>query len=463
MTLPNNPSDPVQQLIEDFWQVFYGDLSREEHFSGQKCSEISQEINGVISTSSLENFFRGKATPGDAIKGRMSFIVLEKWQEEHAALFAEKGLTFNEKELSKTKMLGKYFMTYCQLLSQAREIVLPPNTVTNSGEPTKNKTGLISILNEEIPRYSFQITPKIKKTVSICGMIILGLMGGLYFMNLLDLTQAGTAASSKEHLFFLLGGSVAQFLLIAIMIPIYFLNQPKRKIIIEAATQHTTLNALRQFNTGWLLLWLSWLVLYGWLSFKWWYEMQLLNDLNSYFAFSAYSWALADILNVLSAIFFFYLFFVLDMKSVRGVNQQEGRNRRFQYFLSNIIFLSTLVLCFSILDRFLDLSPFEDAGTILYAYLTGIAMLFFFGRLDSHLFDLKRWELGLFYLYGVIQASWSSLESTDNVILSAAIFLMAFAFKFYLFFKINNWLQRGDFDEYFQRIEQMHETKVSKQ
>ena len=186
---------------------------------------------------------------------------------------------------------------------------------------------------------------------------------------------------------------------------------------------------------------------------KWIREKQLLHaeSFELHARFSEQSWAIADIINVMSTICFAYLFCIMDMKTV-STKEKYLPKETFYNTMLVIVLTAACFLVFSILDRFFHLGNLDGAGTLVYSFLTSIAMLYFFGRLDSHLFEAKRSLLAPLYLYAVIQVNWTNFRSAEFATQGLIIFFVAFLLKIYFFFIVNGWLRNGDFARYFARI-----------
>jgi hypothetical protein len=232
---------------------------------------------------------------------------------------------------------------------------------------------------------------------------------------------------------------------------------------------------LQQFQGGWVAIWISLLFLYLWFAFKWNVESSLLGQLETaqanghgivaaglagtYRQFQALSWAVADFFNLVGAVLYFYLYFILDTESIDTEkigphgDRREGRPRNafFVSIMRVILLLAVGLLAGSVTDRTVPLGDFQGLLTLLYSLFTSIAMAMFFGRLNSHFFNssaaARVFFVPLFYLYAALQAVYALL-SFKNVHISVSIISMVFVLKIILFFYINKLINKRKFDGY---------------
>jgi hypothetical protein len=228
---------------------------------------------------------------------------------------------------------------------------------------------------------------------------------------------------------------------------------------------------LQQFQGGWVAIWISLLFLYLWFAFKWNVESSILGQLGAaqgavaaelagtYRQFRALSWAVADFFNLVGAVLYFYLYFILDTESIdtEDVNakydRQKGqpRNAFFVSIMRVILLLAVGLLAGSVVDRTVPLGDYQGLLTLLYSLFTSIAMAMFFGRLNSHFFNssaaARVFFVPLFYLYAALQAVYALL-SFKNVHISVSIISMVFVLKIILFFYINKLINKQKFNGY---------------
>jgi hypothetical protein len=232
---------------------------------------------------------------------------------------------------------------------------------------------------------------------------------------------------------------------------------------------------LQQFQGGWVAIWISLLFLYLWFALKWNVESSLLEQLGAaqaggretvaaalagtYRQFRALSWAVADFFNLVGAVLYFYLYFILDTESIDTEpvdpegDGREGRPRNafFVSIMKVILLLAVGLLAGSVTDRTVPLGDYQGLLTLLYSLFTSIAMAMFFGRLNSHFFNssaaARVFFVPLFYLYAALQAVYALL-SFKNVHISVSIISMVFVLKIILFFYINKLINKRKFDGY---------------
>ena len=202
---------------------------------------------------------------------------------------------------------------------------------------------------------------------------------------------------------------------------------------------------MKQFFLNWKYLWMNWLILYLWFA-VWWGDVFDVND--------TFGWALADILNGATAFFFFNLFLIMDMPSY---NTARSPNRKDKYFLYRALYLSIciIIIVISVLGRFNVLESIGNGGSILLSILVGLAMMHFFGRLDSQFLNVNRLLLIPLYFYAAIQVTWISFEQNESLII--AVFSLAFILKFILAYLVTSWLRTRNFENYFVNIPEAYE------
>ncbi len=428
------------QLLDDFWAVFYPGIPRKGNAGERKCRTIEQEIQKNISASSLYNYFNQKGSvPADGTKGIMCYYILQHWQREHPDQLTDIPL---KEELKRNESADRYLMLYRRYRKQFRQ----KNAIPFIAEtPISNQFEWIHLNQFKLVRWI-----GLACFVGI-GVLLLGL---IYQMNPItsELTETQrNALASTNHDKFLI--SILHICTIPILLFFYYLPSERRRAPMNGFAGM----AIKQFELGWLGLWISWILLYLWLSIKYSVEKGYLlaGDLVSYAQFTPWSWAVADAVSALSSICFFYLFFVMDMKTI-SIDGEKEKSNQFKRSMIFVILLTTALLSFSIIDQFMLHEAWNNTGTLLYSILTSIAMLYFFARLDSHLFHARRIYLAPLFLYAVIQVNWNNLPDSSFATKGFAILFLAFLLKIYFFFVINNWLKGGDFERYFLKIRELY-------
>lgn len=453
--------DPKIQLLDDFWRLYYGDLPRRGNAIEDNCESIADEINSSISSSSLYNFLNERSSPSVASLSRMSYFVLLKWKEKYPDNFEGLAFEFEDVDPNKKDFPKKYWMRYCEKAKEIKNansvniIAQVPLVVKDNVRVSQKDLKPTATLERSISqnKISKEITMALFFSILSIAAVLTYLLSN-YQVPPIDqnifANQSTQLSEYRGYLFFI---SILHVFTIALLLFLHF--SPfgvKRKI--DHIDDHIVKQSMQQFQMGWLAIWLCWGLLYAWMCIKWGYEKQLLSQgyFASYFEFSAWSWAVSDILSVLSSIAFFFLFFVLDMESV-NTSKSTDRNRLFQKSIAFIILICTAFLLLSIADRFVDFGAMEGGGTLTYSLLTAISMIYFFGRLDSHFFNAKRGLLAPLYLYSVLQVNWTNLKAASFVMMALVIFLIVFLLKIYFFFVITGWIRNGDFEKYFERIQ----------
>lgn len=423
----------VLRLLDDFWEVFYPGIPRAGNATESKCRNIEREITKGISASSLYNYFNEKGSPPtDGTKGIMSYYVLLKWKEAEPTFLEGVDLEAGVKNLSRNELASRYLMTYHRhkgVFEEKEEEVVVMDS---------SKEELLGDM----------------KRLSVWALLAVSFIAGiLYFLGnsksgdqgLMDALSANSLIQSTDDLFFI---AVLHVLTIMLLFGVYYFLPTGGRAYIHQLRHGNTKEAMLQFQTGWIGILTAWGLLYTWMCYKWSLEQQLLEagNFEGYAQFVPWSWAVADMFSLLSTLCFFFIFFVLDIKT------GKGRTALLEQRMIAILILGTVILAFSLADRFLFFGAWEGTGTLVYSILTSISMLYFFGRLDSHLFNANRWLLAPLYLYAVIQVNWTNLQSADFALQGLAIFFLAFLLKIYLFFLISGWIRSGDFEVYFENI-----------
>lgn len=431
----------VIQLLDDFWVSFYPGVPRMGNATESKCRTIEKEINKNISSSSLYNYFNEKSSPPtDGTKGIMSYYIIQQWKEQTPNKYTN--IDIDDADLVIKKAPDKYLIMYRRL--KATQQVNSPAIAPES-------------LNDETVYEDINIlaTPQIKWLLVGCLSLIAALI--IYLKNVtvvqdttLTINEIQNAAASAKDLFLV---SILHVCTVLLLLVIYYMPFGTKNQIKEVTDSYVRAS-LRQFEKGWIALWLSWIVLYSWMSFKWQYALNLLNDnrMADYLNFQQISWALSDVVNIVSTLCFFYLFFVMDIKTITTSVNEEATKQRFSRTVSLVIVVATLFLALTITDRYVDFGNWDGVGTWIYALFTSLAMLYFFGRLDSHYFKAHRVLLAPLYLYAVIQVNWDDLPFLKFASQGLVIFFIAFLLKIYLFFIINGWIRNGDFGRYFSQM-----------
>ncbi len=434
----------VIELLDDFWNIYYPGVPRRGSATESKCRTIEQSIRKRISSSSLYNYFNEKGSPpADGTKGIMSYFILSDWKEKHPQHLKNTQIDFNEEGLSKNDYATKFLMVYYQLKSEQNQ----SKEIASANQ---------ALEFDNIPERLFD-----RQTKGILGIFLGAIILLLLFFFNQGLSmpegipletfknQALQSLRSMDELFMI---SILHVLTMVLLVIIYLMPEGSKKTI-DALPEGIVKSSMKQFNRGWLGIWIGWILLYIWMSIKWLKEKQLIEQgiWEIYQRFSVYSWAVADLLNVVSTFFFFYLFLVLDMQSVK-TQDMPNRNARFQKAIIHFGIVLTIVLACSVTDRFINFGAWEGVGILLYSLLTSISMLYFFGRLDSHFFNIKRSLLAPLYLYAIIQVNWNNLHSADFALQALAMFFLAFLLKIYLFLIVIRWIRNGDFERYFKQI-----------
>ena len=226
-----------------------------------------------------------------------------------------------------------------------------------------------------------------------------------------------------------------------------FGNLPKPKTARPENVEKTLL----QFMKGWTAIWLTWAILYA-------YFVTVLELLKLGVVVNLSSdifWSVGDVLNLLSAIAFFFLFFILDMPSV-STRDNPKRDGDFRVSMSITVALSIVVLTLAILGRF-DMFGLRLAGPAILSFYVAISMTYFFARLDSHYLKVKRWMLAPLYSYAVIQVSWPIFGLlSGGTDFGSLIFGAAFFLKIYLFVVVVHWLQSGKLEAYINKASEQY-------
>jgi len=235
--------------------------------------------------------------------------------------------------------------------------------------------------------------------------------------------------------------AVAHVVVMAVLLVLVFTNARPSEPDGPIARQ-----AWRQFRRGWSLLWCSWLALYSWLGLYWSMESVGVS------AWSRWGPPVADLLNVVSAAAFFYLFLVLDRPSVKADGVPE-RDRTFRRSLVGVAVVCGATAMLSIMGRF-ELLGLEAFGPLMGSLLVAISMAFFVGRLsDSHL-QVRRALLAPLYFYVAIQVLWhlSVMQEAAGEVANALVLCGALALKVYLFALVTRWIQDGQLQRYFDEV-----------
>ncbi|HEX8376274.1 MAG TPA: hypothetical protein VF602_00550 [Pedobacter sp.] len=216
----------------------------------------------------------------------------------------------------------------------------------------------------------------------------------------------------------------------------YFGKPPADKMPKEDFAKKT----FRQFSWGWFFIWVTWLLLYLWLSYCGGYSGW---DKN----WSSLVWSVADVLNILNSFAFFFCFLVFDTQSVsRG--EQKDETKPFWRKVTLITTIGLVLATLSVLGRY-HYFGLDDSGPFLSACYTGLAMAYFFGRLDSFILALPRYMLVPLYLYVIIQAKWVSFGGYEADSLEPAMFFgLALILKALLFILVAHWIHDGSISKY---------------
>ncbi|MFT5476747.1 MAG: hypothetical protein ACI8Y8_002087, partial [Planctomycetota bacterium] len=235
--------------------------------------------------------------------------------------------------------------------------------------------------------------------------------------------------------------AVAHVVVMAVLLVLVFTNARPQEPQGPVARQ-----AWRQFRRGWTLLWCSWLALYSWLGLYWSMESAGVAT------WSRWGPPVADLLNVVTAAAFFYLFLVLDRPSVKADGLPE-RDRTFRRSLVGVAIVCGATALLSILGRF-EWFGLEAFGPLMGSLLVAISMAFFVGRLsDSHL-QVRRALLAPLYFYVAIQVLWhlSVMQEAAGEVANALVLCGALALKIYLFALVTRWIQDGQLQRYFDEV-----------
>ncbi|MDJ1492400.1 hypothetical protein QNI19_05630 [Cytophagaceae bacterium DM2B3-1] len=265
--------------------------------------------------------------------------------------------------------------------------------------------------------------------------------------------------------------SLIQSLIILVLIMIYYYDEDLGgKKYVDNLASSIIKTTLEQFQSGWIGIWISLFFLYLWFALKWSIESGMLGDIeiaqlqgnaavldnlkNHYLQFKGISWIVADLLNLIGPVLYFYLYFILDTESI-ATEQHPSRNQFFLSVMKVILIVSVLLFILSLCDRLVYLGDFQNLPTLIYSLFTSIAMSMFFGKLSSHFFNTspsaRVFFIPLFYLYAALQAVYGML-GFKNVHISVSLITMVFVLKIILFFYISKLITKRKVDMYLTKI-----------
>ena len=144
-----------------------------------------------------------------------------------------------------------------------------------------------------------------------------------------------------------------------------------------------------QFENAWITVWFTWLVLYVWYA------------IVTATGYADEEWARAgvDILNITTSIAIFNCYFILDKPSV-ALAGEDDRSRPYRHAMIVVIAVAIVVALISVLGT---VHNFHGIGRSANGMFAGVAIVFFAGRLDSHLLRVPRPFLSMVYIYGLVQ------------------------------------------------------------
>jgi len=235
-------------------------------------------------------------------------------------------------------------------------------------------------------------------------------------------------------------------LLIVVLLLLQTVPQPTHAWSKDPIAKKT----LKQFIRGWAAVWVAWLALYSWLLIALHFEVRA-DTLD----------AVADVLNALTALAFYYLFLVLDKPSVETEDKPD-RDRLFTNLLVFAGILHVEIGALSALARF-GLLTTNQTPVLALALLVAVSMAYFFGRLDSHYLLVRRWMLAPLYLYVAIQVTWAFFDtgmaqSTAPIPYRALMLALGGILKIYLFFLITQMVRDGLLSRYLESVNASPET-----
>jgi hypothetical protein len=314
--------------------------------------------------------------------------------------------------------------------------------------------------------------------VLVIGLALNQLVQGNY-LPLPVLPDQAIDTGQRGYLLSLSISSIIQSLIILALILVYQYDEDLGGAhYVKQLNPGVVRTTLRQFQGGWLAIWISLLFLYLWFAFKWSTESQLLGAIEhanaqgnsqasaqlqiTFQQGRALSWVIADFLNLAGAVLYFYLYFILDTESIALESDSPSGPARNSFFISTmraIVFLSFVLWLSAAADRLWPLGDFQGLPTLLYSLFTSIAMAMFFGRLNSHFFNASPAArvvfVPLFYLYAALQAVYAML-AFRNVHISVSIIIMVLVLKIILFFYVSKLINNRKFDGYItQMIQQV--------
>lgn len=231
---------------------------------------------------------------------------------------------------------------------------------------------------------------------------------------LLNLSKAVPAQAQPEWIF-QHGESTLHCLHALLIVTLFFLvpqgfqtNNSKYALTVLAANR---------FRTAWQLTLLAWLLLYGSLIVK---SLGIVSkEAGPMLGF------MVDGLNCLSTVGFWFCFITVSNPD------QKGDPIKW-------IGVVCAVLIADLIGTLSDIDSLRFISQVFIAGLSGIAMAFFVGRLESRLLRPPRWLLGALYGYASLQFGYAFL-GTQSELRESIFYFAALAFKILLALFVN-WL-----------------------
>ncbi|MEM6718870.1 MAG: hypothetical protein AAF611_06135 [Bacteroidota bacterium] len=235
-------------------------------------------------------------------------------------------------------------------------------------------------------------------------------------------------------------------LVLALFVTDYFIRDDiKKRELNEKCIKN--INRLRNY-LGYIFI--TWIILYSWLFLNWKFDILTQSKFSK-----SIVWSLADLLNVLNALFFcFASYFLINPTRYKSELEPLSKKtllyeRKFKFWRSFLILISVTFISISVMERF-NIILINGNGVLFLSFWCAMCMLYFTYALSKIGFESDYYVLGPLKFYALLQVMWPILDmKSENYLSEATILVIAFLLKIYFLWLLFTSFRKGKFFKYF--------------